>query len=279
MLLNSECNNWHIEILQNNFELGKFKAAIFDFDGTISLIREGWQQVMIPYFTEELLDTPMAEDKESIERCVRDFVDLLTGKQTIYQCIRLAEEIAARQGKPKEPLEYKREYNRRLMERIKHRITGLQEGSIKPEDMVVPGSFELLGMLKKHGLTLYLASGTDESYVMEEAGLLNIAKYFDGGVYGAKDQYKLFSKAMVIQNIIETHKLAGKELIGFGDGYVEIENVKSVGGFAVGVATDEVNKCGINEWKRNRLISAGADIIIPDYRRLNEIEEYIFPNP
>jgi len=278
MLAGLESREWQIEVLKNKVELGKFKAAIFDFDGTISLIREGWQQVMIPYFIEELLKAPMAEDEASITRCVRDFVDFLTGKQTIYQCIRLAEEITARKGTPQDPLEYKKEYNRRLMERIEHRITGLREGSIEPEYMVVPGSFELLNMLNEHGLILYLASGTDENYVLEEAELLNVTKYFNGGIYGAKDQYKLFSKAMVIQNIIKTHRLAGKELIGFGDGYVEIENVKSVEGFAVGVATDEVNKCGINEWKRNRLMCAGADIIIPDYRQFNKIEEYIFPN-
>lgn len=267
---------WQIEVLKNEIELGKFKAAVFDFDGTISLIREGWQQVMIPYFIEELLKTPNAEDKESITQCVRDFVDFLTGKQTIYQCIRLAEEIQARGGKPEDPLEYKKEYHRRLMERIEYRIKGLKEGTIKPEDAVVPGSFKLLSMLKEHWLVLYLASGTDENYVLEEAELLGVTKYFNGGIYGARDQYKLFSKAMVIQNIIKTHELAGKELIGFGDGYVEIENVKSVNGFAVGVASDEVNKCGIDEWKRNRLTRAGADIIIPDYRQTNKIEEYIF---
>lgn len=31
------------------------RAAIFDFDGTLSLIREGWQQVMIPLFIEATL--------------------------------------------------------------------------------------------------------------------------------------------------------------------------------------------------------------------------------
>lgn len=275
-MINAEKKVWQIEVLRNEVELGKFKAAVFDFDGTISLIREGWQQVMIPYFIEELRKAPIAQDDESIDNYVRDFVDYLNGKQTIYQCIRLAEEIQARGGKPLEPLEYKREYNRRLMERIQYRIKGLKDGSVMPEDVVVPGSLELLGMLRKHGLILYLASGTDENYVLEEAELLGVTGYFNGGIYGAKDQYKLFSKAMVIQNIIKIHELAGNELIGFGDGYVEIENIKSVGGFAVGVASDEVNKCGIDEWKRKRLKDAGADIIIPDYRVLDKIEEYIF---
>ena len=31
-----------------------FRAALFDFDGTLSLIRSGWQDVMTPYFYEEL---------------------------------------------------------------------------------------------------------------------------------------------------------------------------------------------------------------------------------
>jgi phosphoglycolate phosphatase len=270
-------SEWQIEVLKNEVELGKFKAAVFDFDGTISLIREGWQQVMIPYFIEELLKAPLAEDKESISGRVRDFVDFLTGKQTIYQCIRLAEEIQALGGKPEDPIIYKNEYHRRLLEKIEFRIKGLKEGAIKPEDAVVPGSFDLLNMLRERGLILYLASGTDEIYVLEEAELLGVTKFFNGGIYGAKDQYKLFSKAMVIQNIITSHNLSGEELIGFGDGYVEIENVKSVKGFAVGVASDEVNKCGIDEWKRNRLTHAGADVIIPDYRQLNKIEGYIFP--
>ena len=36
---------------------GGFRSALFDFDGTISLIRQGWQQVMTPYFTQVLLAT------------------------------------------------------------------------------------------------------------------------------------------------------------------------------------------------------------------------------
>lgn len=266
-----------MEIIKNEIETGKFKAAVFDFDGTISLIREGWQQVMIPYFVEELKKTSIDVDIDTITEKVRDFVDLLTGKQTIYQCIRLAEEIKDNGGKPEEPLVYKHEYHRRLLERIDHRLRGLRDGSLKPEDNIVPGSFLMLEMMKKHGIVLYLASGTDEQYVMEEARLLGVTDYFDGGIYGAKDQYKLFSKAMVIQNIITAHDLSGKELIGFGDGYVEIENIKTYKGLAVGVATDEANRCGIDEWKRKRLIKAGADIIIPDFRETNMIEEYIFP--
>lgn len=267
--------DWKIEILKKEVELGKFKAAIFDFDGTVSLIREGWQQIMVPYFVEVLLQTPKAEDEESITKCARDFIDFLTGKQTIYQCIRLAEEVEARGGNPLDPLEYKKEYHCRLMEKIDSRREGLRIGTIKPEDMVVPGSLDFLKALRDKGLTLYLASGTDEVYVLEEASLLGVTEYFNGGIYGARDEYKIFSKARVIQKIFETHHLSGHELVGFGDGYVEIENIKAVKGLAVGVASDEKRREGIDEWKRNRLISAGADIIIPDFRQANEICDYL----
>jgi len=264
-----------IEILFSEKPAVPFKAAVLDFDGTISLIREGWQQIMIPYFNDVLLAASPHEAPEEILRCVHDFVDYLTGKQTIYQCIQLAEEITKRGGTPLEPLEYKHEYLRRLMLRIDDRLKSLRTGR-DPREHVVPGSYELLDMLKRRGLTLYLASGTEEYSVKDEAALLQVDKYFDGGIYGAQDDYKKFSKAMVIQKIITEHNLGGPELLGFGDGYVEIENVRQVGGVAIGVATNESERKGLDEWKRNRLTKAGANAIIPDYSDITELENFLF---
>jgi hypothetical protein len=69
------------------------KYALFDFDGTVSLVREGWQDIMIPYFEEVIKETGTTESDEEIKRVVTDFVDTLTGKQTIFQCIQLDEEV------------------------------------------------------------------------------------------------------------------------------------------------------------------------------------------
>jgi phosphoglycolate phosphatase-like HAD superfamily hydrolase len=179
-------------------------------------------------------------------------------------------------GDAQDPQAYKDEYHRRLLERIDHRLKGLRDGTLDPVDYMVPGAEELLQMLKRRGVSMYLASGTDEVYMAEEARLLGLSPYFDGHVYGAQRDYKTFSKKMVIDRIIRENNLAGECLIGFGDGYVEIENVKSVGGFACGVASNEAERAGIDEWKRDRLIGVGADIIIADYRCLNELEEYLF---
>ena len=253
-----------------------FRSAVLDFDGTISLIREGWQQIMTPYFVEVLKNTPHPGAEEEAEECAREFIDKLTGKQTIYQCIAVAEEIEKLGGTPEDPQAYKDEYHRRLLERIDGRLRGLADGSIDPETLTVPGAYELLKLLRGHGLTLYLASGTDEEYVKKEADLLGVTGYFDGGVYGARRAYKTFSKRMVIDRLLRENGLAGEQLLGFGDGYVEIENVKAVGGAAVGVASNEAERRGIDEWKRERLLRAGADAIIADYRGIDALAEYLF---
>jgi phosphoglycolate phosphatase-like HAD superfamily hydrolase len=267
---------WDIEIINANAWRGAFKSALFDFDGTISLIREGWQQVMKPYFCEVLEQTPRREPREAIERRVHDFVDFLTGKQTIYQCIQLAEEVEKRGGAPLDPQAYKDEYHSRLMTRIKHRIDALADGRADPLDHAVPGGLDILPALRARGVDVYLASGTDENYVVNECRLLGADRFCNGGVYGARQDYKLFSKKMIVEKILRDNDLHGRELVGFGDGYVEIENVKEAGGFAVGVATDEVNRRGIDGWKRNRLIQAGADIIIPDFSQTGRLINYLF---
>ena len=257
---------------------GAFRYAVLDFDGTISLIRQGWQEIMTPYFTDELCATPKGKDmpRAELEALAKDFITQLTGKQTIYQCIALAEEIEKLGGKALDPQAYKDEYSRRLLEKIDGRLQGLAAGEIEQESLTVPGSYEMLEMLLRHGVTPYLASGTDEEHVKHEAHLLGADKYFGSHIYGAQREYKTFSKKMVIERIIREYKLSGDELLVFGDGYVEIENVCEAGGFAVGVASDEVNRCGIDEWKRDRLIRAGANIIIADYSELNELEELLF---
>jgi phosphoglycolate phosphatase-like HAD superfamily hydrolase len=159
--------------------------------------------------------------------------------------------------------------------RIADRIAELKANPRAAANHIVPGSFDFLEALRKRGVTMYLASGTDERYVLQEAALLGADRYF-AGIYGALDDYKNFSKKMVIDRIIKENGLHGKELLGFGDGYVEIENVKGVGGFACGVATDELRRAGIDEWKRNRLKKSGADIIIPDFTNTPELISYLF---
>jgi len=252
------------------------RVVLFDFDGTISLIRSGWMNVMVPMMVEILLDLKTGETEEQLRTVVEDFVWRLTGKETIYQMIALTEAIEKRGGKPLEPLAYKKIYLDFLWQKIESRVEALRRGQADPEQYMVPGSRALLQRLQDRGLKMYLASGTDEIYMKEEARLLGITSYFEGGVYGALDDYKSFSKAILIQRILATAEFAGHQFLGFGDGYVEIEEVKNVGGVAVGVASEEPACTRVDEWKRMRLIGVGADYIVPNFLCHDELFSTLF---
>jgi phosphoglycolate phosphatase len=243
------------------------RHVLFDFDGTLSLIRQGWAEVMVSLFAELL--PPVAGESEDARRqlCLEDIMRL-NGKQTIYQMIQLADRIRERGGEPREPLWYKHEYLRRLEGRIASRKEGLRCGTIPLEEMLVFGALPLLEELTARGTCLYLASGTDEPCVVEEAKLLGLTRFFGRHIYGALDDYKRFSKKIVIERILRENGVNGEQLLSFGDGYVEIQNTKEVGGLAVAVASDEAhNGSGrFDEWKRTRLLGVGADVVIPDFR-------------
>jgi phosphoglycolate phosphatase-like HAD superfamily hydrolase len=226
----------------------------------------------------EMLPPLPGETPEARCQLCREDIMRLNGKQTIYQMIQLAERIRARGGTPQEPLWYKQEYLRRLDERIRHRLDGLSRGTLRPDDLLVHGVRPMLEALQQRGLPLYLASGTDEHCVKAEAQSLDLTRYFGRHIYGAQDDYKKFSKKLVIERILRENAIRGEQFLSFGDGYVEIENTKEAGGLAVAVASDEAhNGSGqFDEWKRQRLLSVGADVVVPDFRDAQGLIECIF---
>jgi phosphoglycolate phosphatase-like HAD superfamily hydrolase len=253
------------------------RFALFDFDGTLSLVREGWPDVMVPMMVDELVATGTKETQAELALLARHFVMELNGKQTIYQMMRLAEEIRSRGGQPRDPLEYKQKYHDRLMQRIANRRQSLEKGTLNAEELLVPGAYSALRLLQDRGLELYLASGTDENYVREEANLLGLTPYFGRHIYGAIDDHRKFSKQMVIERILRENQVEGSRLIGLGDGYVEIDNIKAAGGTAIAVASDESGRSGkADHWKRDRLIGVGADMVIPDFREFQAVCDYLW---
>ncbi len=269
--------NSTVEVLSPGADASNCRVVLFDFDGTLSLIRAGWVDVMVPMMVGFLSELDSGESAAELTAVVAEFVSRLTGRQTIYQMIELTEQIRSRGGDPLDPLRYKHIYLDRLQVRIKDRVEGLRSGAVSPGALLVPGSRPLLEALKRRGMRLYLASGTDEPYMKAEAKLLQVDSYFDGGIYGALDDYRSFSKKMLIERILRESDFGGEEFLAFGDGYVEIENVKEVGGRAVGAATDEPACAQVDPVKRKRLAAAGADWIVPNYNRLDELLGVLFP--
>src|ERR1700732_677155 len=124
------------------------RVVLFDFDGTLSLIRSGWMNVMVPMMLEILLDLKTGESEEHLRAQVEEFVWRLTGKETIYQMIAFAEAVEARGGAPLDSRVYKKMYLERLWRKIEGRIESLRTGEADPEDYLVPGARALLERLK-----------------------------------------------------------------------------------------------------------------------------------
>lgn len=281
------CGDWSQEY--------NIKHAILDFDGTISMLRDGWQDVMVPMMVEKLVDTPVEKDniekliergltKEDATRKVEkdivavviDYIERLTGKQTIYQMFQFAEELKKRGAIPLDALEYKKEYYVRLNPIVDERKERLARGELTQEDLRVPMAKIFLEELLKRNIVLYLASGTDENYVLAEAETVGLAELFTGGIWGARDDYKSFSKAKAIQLVIKKNQLEPHEIMIIGDGVVEIENMRAAGGLAIGVYTEEGNHYDMNKRKKERLIDAGANLVMSNFDNYKELLEFLF---
>jgi phosphoglycolate phosphatase len=264
-----------IEIVHDHCVQGHIRFAVFDMDGTLSLLREGWPEVMVSAMMAELLQTPAHESEPELLGYVTDLVTQTTGQTASYQMVRLFDEVLKRGGMPENPLVYKERYLARLDERIGPRIEALKAGRVTPEEMMVPGAREVLEAMCARGVRCYLVSGTYKPYVHDEANALQIARYFSG-IYGALDNPDLYSKRQFMQELLTTFLLDGHEVVSLGDGVTEIKEAKDAGAIAVGVASNETARAGIDEHKRKLLIEVGADIIVPDFREHQELMAYLF---
>jgi phosphoglycolate phosphatase-like HAD superfamily hydrolase len=255
--------------------VGRVRHALFDFDGTLSLIREGWEGVMIPMMIEMICDGDATRPEigaalaDEVAAEVAAYVDRSTGILTIEQMAWLAEAVR-RYGLAAHPLtaaEYKAIYLERMMGTVRLRLARLTSGQLPPAEMMVEGAAAFVEALCARGVTLYLASGSDHPNVVEEAEALGVARYFAGGIYGALDGSAANNKSAVIANIIRQHDLHGDELLVVGDGPVEIRHGVDCGAITLGVASDEIRRYGWNEAKIGRLTAAGAALLVADFQQ------------
>lgn len=250
--------------------LGKIQHVLFDFDGTFSVLRQGWEDVMIPVMVEAICGlSPRAE----IEEEVREYVDRSTGILTIRQMQWLAEAVERHglAGRARTAAEYKRMYLSRLMVFVRERIARLESGQAVSTDFLVGGSQAFVSGLAGRGVRMYLASGTDHADVAREAAALGLLDYFNGDVYGALDNNENHAKERVIQRILEENHLSGDELLVVGDGPVELREGAQRQALTLGVASDERARAGWNEHKAARLSDAGADLLVADFTHANEL--------
>lgn len=252
------------------------RVALLDFDGTLSLVRSGWRELMIDLCVELLLPLARDDDHATLATLAAHHVDRLTGRATIDQMAWLSDEVARRGGQAAQPEDYKREFAARLASLRERRLNLLWSGDLPPEALLVPGARALLEALRARDVLLVLASGTDRAAVLVEAAALQIDGFFGPHIYAPDPAHPTFTKRAVIDRMLRHEAIVGPELVAFGDGPVEIAETHAVGGVAVGVAFDEARGAGSDQRKRDTAIRCGADLVVTDFSEHARLLAYLF---
>lgn len=273
-------NGSEIEIIHRRPVNQNIKYAIFDHDGTISTLREGWEKVMAPMMIREILGEKFYDIDENIfrkvEMRVHEYIDATTGIQTISQMKGLCELILEFGFVPEEkildPAGYKKIYIAELLRLVGERVNKLKKNELSREDFMIKNSYAFIRALHGFGIKLYLASGTDVEDVRREAAILGYEDLFGNRIYGSEGNLDVEVKKLVLDRILnDIGESESETIVTFGDGPVEIRETRKRGGITVGIASDEVRRFGLNEKKRTRLIKAGADFIVPDFTQSEQL--------
>ncbi|MBL8993787.1 MAG: HAD family hydrolase [Spirochaetia bacterium] len=163
----------------------RLRYAIFDHDGTLSVLRAGWEEHMFPVMVNAILgeEKHSPADRKETESNVRSLIEYQTGMPTLLTMEMLIPMIREAGHTPENkilsPEEYKRLYHLELDRAIHKKYESIQKGLTKPEDHMMAGAFSFMETLHKSGVKLILASGSDEADVRREADLLGFSKFFN----------------------------------------------------------------------------------------------------
>jgi rfaE bifunctional protein kinase chain/domain len=135
-------NETEIEICNDEVlnQFGEIKHVVFDHDGTISTLRQGWEEIMEPVMIKSILgekynSIDQANYNEVVKQ-VQEYINKTTGIQTIFQMEGLVKMIEEFGFVPKEKIldkfEYKKIYNAALMEMVNERLKNCTMGNWMP---------------------------------------------------------------------------------------------------------------------------------------------------
>ena len=250
-------------VLNTNRLHDEFETVLFDFDGTISLLRRGWEDVMKEVMIESIVGEGECDGslRRKIEMEVDEFIDRSTGVRTIVQ-MKVLKKMVEKYGLNKKILtewEYKDIYTTRLRKIVRERM---RKG--EPSEFLLPGVLEFLEYLKDRGIKIFLISGTDSKDVKEEAEYIGVLDYFEKIEGASKD----FSKLKFFEWV--SRSFDPRKTLVFGDGPVEIMLGGKYDMRTFGVAMDEFTHSW-SEKKMKRLIEAGADNLILNFHGMRDL--------
>ncbi|MBM4412447.1 MAG: hypothetical protein FJ040_03230 [Chloroflexi bacterium] len=250
----------------------KFTLAAVDFDGTMSLIRIGWQHVMHGVMKAALQN--FHPNPDHIDSDIRTYIAHSTGQPSIIQMAWVDEQVLLYGGPHRGAQYYLDQFSNAMKHQIDARIAAITNHTTADE-LMISGARQLLQQLAQRNIRIALVSGTEHHHLVRESAALRIDTYFDAGIFGPGAHAPGFTKHDAIAHLIAHYDVAPGALISIGDGPVEIKAGKALGGYALAVASDE-HGGGLDSDKRKHLLDAGADAVIANFRHIDAISQALF---
>lgn len=246
------------------------RVAAIDFDGTMSLIRIGWQQVMHGVMRTAL--APYHPRPEQLDAEITGYIARSTGQPSIIQMAWVDEQVLLYGGVTLGAQHYLDQFSHAMSAQIDARVQSIHDDQ-SADDCMVPGARAFLRTLRDHGVHLALVSGTERHHLIRESQALRIHDYFAAGIYGPGAHAPTFTKLDAMQQLAHIYQLAPGELLSVGDGPVEIMAGKELHGFSLAVASHEESG-GLDDAKRRHLLHAGADAVVANFLALPDIVDW-----
>lgn len=267
-----------VEILRPMPANMRITFCMTDWDGTLSLLRSGWPELMLQTAREAL--TEAGARGERLEGLISQYgrkVSERTGQPTIRQMMALEELIENETKVRMDRWKLKEAYNARLDALRRERIRILADDPDRRKEFLVAGAVEFFEALKERGVQIAAVSGSDHETVLADVKALGLGHLFGKSVFGydRKRHGEMGdAKESVIRAMIQKEGLAGNNLLVVGDGPIELEVGERAGGCALALVSNEGNDpTGINTEaeKRRRLMAANPHLLIYDFGSLPEL--------
>jgi len=262
-----------MEIKIINNKKAKILAAIVDWDGTISLLREGWNKVMKDYIANYISLNPQKKDLLWAENFIKETM----GENTVDQMLGMMAK-AHENGVKNMPIDQKKRKNLAEKQRIKYRKSleekmrskRIKRAKVHPGEFINKGIKKFLQELKKRNVKIFVISGSEQKErggIEEEVEILKLKHYFEK-VFGYNGQIHPYTKENALKWIIKKYKIKNPlQILVVGDGPKEIKTGRDFGTITIGLVSNNLSK--------KNLLKSGADYIVYNPTDLVDCLNYI----
>jgi phosphoglycolate phosphatase-like HAD superfamily hydrolase len=237
------------------------RLAALDFDGTLSLVRAGWQQAMAHLLLGALDAAGDADPRRAA--AVTAMIERTTGRPTLEQMAWLVERLGQLGVASPDAMAWKARYLAALQRTIDERLAQVRAGTRAPATLMVPGAAAFVAWLRDAGVSLALVSGTDRAAVCAETTALGLAGSFELGIWAPDGDAAGFSKASILAGLLERSGAAPTQLLVVGDGAVELDAARELGAHSLALALDEL-RGGMDTRRRRQHRARDAAVIVAD---------------